>query len=107
MQNIAILTFRHPSEKVNMNTARSVWMGWATLMVAGAGAYYFAKKDINAHRREQELKGLRSTEFLDCKFPSLETIFVPYCPQPCNLGRARQSGNFASEQSILHIRDKY
>jgi hypothetical protein len=50
----------------NMNTARSVWMGWAALMVAGAGAYYFAKRDINAHRREQELKGIRGTEYLEC-----------------------------------------
>jgi len=90
-----------------MNTARSVWVGWATLMVAGAGAYYFAKKDIDAHRREQELKGLRGTEFLDCKLPSLEAIFVPYSLQPCSLGRARQSGKFASERRILHVRDKY
>ena len=49
-----------------MNTARSVWMGWATLMAAGAGAYYFAKKDINSHRKEQELKGLRETEYREC-----------------------------------------
>lgn len=59
-----------------MNTARSVWMGWATLMVAGAGAYYFAKRDIDAHRREQELKGLRGTEFLECKSPTLCSPFL-------------------------------
>ena len=52
-----------------MNTARSVWLGWTTLMVAGAGAYYFAKKDINSYRREQELKGIRGTEYLECTFP--------------------------------------
>lgn len=52
-----------------MNTGKSVWMGWSLLMVAGAGAYYFAKKDINAHRREQELKGLGGNEFLTCKLP--------------------------------------
>ena len=52
-------------------------MGWATLMVAGAGAYYFAKKDINAHRREQELKGLRGTEFLDCKSPPWKQFLSP------------------------------
>ena len=50
-----------------MNTVRSVWLGWGTLMVAGATAYYFAKKDINAHRREQELRGVRGTEFLECE----------------------------------------
>jgi len=48
-----------------MNTVRSVWLGWGTLMVAGGTAYYFAKKDINAYRREQELKGTRGTEFLE------------------------------------------
>src|SRR5579859_7841962 len=53
-----------------MNTVRSVWLGWGTLMVAGATAYYFAKKDINAHRREQELKGQRETEYLECTPPN-------------------------------------
>jgi Domain of unknown function (DUF4748) len=53
-----------------MNSARSVWAGWGTLMAAGAVAYYYAKKDINAHRREQELKGLRGTEFLECTSPN-------------------------------------
>lgn len=61
-----------------MNTARSVWLGWTTLMVAGAGAYYFAKKDINAYRREQELKGIRGTEYLECTFLSLPRLF-PMC----------------------------
>jgi len=90
-----------------MNTARSVWMGWATLMVAGAGAYYLAKKDINAHRREQELKGLRGTEFLDCKSPFPEASSVPSSPQLCKLGCAPQSGNFVSERKVFHVRDKY
>jgi len=48
-----------------MNTAKSVWLGWGTLMVAGGTAYYFAKRDINAYRRDQELKGNRGTEFLE------------------------------------------
>ncbi|KAF2871097.1 hypothetical protein BDV95DRAFT_573281 [Massariosphaeria phaeospora] len=33
-----------------MNTVRSVYYGWATLIVAGGGAYYFAKRSINADR---------------------------------------------------------
>ncbi|KAL4913143.1 hypothetical protein BDW62DRAFT_205867 [Aspergillus aurantiobrunneus] len=33
-----------------MNTIRSTWIGWGTLCVAGGGAYYFAKKSINADR---------------------------------------------------------
>ncbi|KIW18084.1 hypothetical protein PV08_02371 [Exophiala spinifera] len=33
-----------------MNTIRSTWYGWGVLCVAGGGAYYFAKKSINADR---------------------------------------------------------
>ncbi|KAH7135069.1 hypothetical protein B0J11DRAFT_151587 [Dendryphion nanum] len=33
-----------------MNTVKSVYYGWGTLIVAGGGAYYFAKKSINADR---------------------------------------------------------
>ncbi|KXX74150.1 Calcium homeostasis endoplasmic reticulum protein [Madurella mycetomatis] len=33
-----------------MNTVKSFWTGWGALCVAGAGAYYFAKKQINADR---------------------------------------------------------
>ncbi|KAB8234729.1 hypothetical protein ETB97_004044 [Aspergillus alliaceus] len=33
-----------------MNTIRSTWVGWGALCVAGGGAYYFAKKSINADR---------------------------------------------------------
>ncbi|KAF3009655.1 hypothetical protein E8E13_007874 [Curvularia kusanoi] len=33
-----------------MNTVKSVYYGWATLIAAGGGAYYFAKKEINADR---------------------------------------------------------
>lgn len=34
-----------------MNTVRSTWYGWATLCVAGGGAYYFAKREINKDRQ--------------------------------------------------------
>jgi len=33
-----------------MNTIRSTWYGWGMLCVAGGGAYYFAKRSINADR---------------------------------------------------------
>ncbi|TIA23673.1 hypothetical protein D6C81_02837 [Aureobasidium pullulans] len=36
-----------------MNTVRSVGYGWGVLIVAGGGAYYFAKKSINADRAER------------------------------------------------------
>jgi len=34
-----------------MNTVKSFWLGWGSLCVAGGGAYYFAKKSIDADRR--------------------------------------------------------
>jgi len=33
-----------------MNTIKSTWIGWGVLCVAGGGAYYFAKRSINADR---------------------------------------------------------
>ncbi|EHY55178.1 hypothetical protein HRR83_005566 [Exophiala dermatitidis] len=42
-----------------MNTIKSTWYGWGVLCVAGGGAYYFAKKSINADRaarHEEEMK---------------------------------------------------
>lgn len=34
-----------------MNTIRSTWIGWGALCIAGGGAYYFAKQQINADRQ--------------------------------------------------------
>ncbi|KAH7033092.1 uncharacterized protein B0I36DRAFT_361810 [Microdochium trichocladiopsis] len=34
-----------------MNTVKSFWLGWGSLCVAGGGAYYFAKRSINADRQ--------------------------------------------------------
>ncbi|PUU74812.1 hypothetical protein B9Z19DRAFT_998281, partial [Tuber borchii] len=31
-------------------------IGWGSLIIAGGGAYYFAKREINADRREKHLK---------------------------------------------------
>ncbi|KAI1326871.1 hypothetical protein F5Y16DRAFT_373683 [Xylariaceae sp. FL0255] len=36
-----------------MNTIRSFWLGWGSLCVAGGGAYYFAKRSINADRAQR------------------------------------------------------
>ncbi|KAL8738076.1 MAG: hypothetical protein Q9181_001100 [Wetmoreana brouardii] len=68
-----------------MNTIRSTWIGWGTLIVgnlarqcsrsatdpclqAGGGAYYFAKRSINADkqaRHEADMKRRRLTQSLD------------------------------------------
>ncbi|KAF8540246.1 hypothetical protein BDD12DRAFT_880902 [Trichophaea hybrida] len=39
-----------------MNTVKSFWYGWGALIVAGGGAYYFAKKDIDAERRRKHME---------------------------------------------------
>ncbi|ODA79166.1 hypothetical protein RJ55_04758 [Drechmeria coniospora] len=52
-----------------MNTVKSFWLGWGSLCVAGAGAYYFAKKEINADRRakleqaRRKKQDIRSLEY--------------------------------------------
>ncbi|KNE69841.1 hypothetical protein AMAG_20058 [Allomyces macrogynus ATCC 38327] len=42
-----------------MNTPGSVAYGWGVLIVAAGVAYHFAKKDIDAKRREQAALGIR------------------------------------------------
>ncbi|KJK80612.1 hypothetical protein H634G_04851 [Metarhizium anisopliae BRIP 53293] len=52
-----------------MNTVKSFWLGWGSLCVAGAGAYYFAKREINADRQaklqaaRKKREDLRSLEY--------------------------------------------
>ena len=38
------------------------------LIVAGAGAYYYARKDIDARRKDQQYRGARPTEQLTCEY---------------------------------------
>ncbi|KAK0727314.1 hypothetical protein B0T26DRAFT_694039 [Lasiosphaeria miniovina] len=51
-----------------MNTVKSFWLGWGSLCVAGAGAYVFAKRSINADRQsrlEEQRKKKRMVESLE------------------------------------------
>ncbi|KAJ4293642.1 hypothetical protein N0V90_008926 [Kalmusia sp. IMI 367209] len=61
-----------------MNTIKSVYYGWATLIVAGGGAYYFAKRSINADRaRKADLDAQkRLTQY------QLEQAYHQSPPQP-------------------------
>ncbi|KAF2140350.1 uncharacterized protein K452DRAFT_274057 [Aplosporella prunicola CBS 121167] len=45
-----------------MNTIRSTAYGWGVLIVAGGGAYVFAKKQINAERAEKAATDRRRKE---------------------------------------------
>ncbi|KAI1482936.1 hypothetical protein K445DRAFT_211181 [Daldinia sp. EC12] len=48
-----------------MNTVKSFWMGWGSLCLAGAGAYYFAKKSINADRAARLEETRRKKQMID------------------------------------------
>ncbi|KAI1849406.1 hypothetical protein JX265_008560 [Neoarthrinium moseri] len=48
-----------------MNTVRSFWLGWGSLCVAGGGAYYFAKKQINADRAHRLEESRRKRQMID------------------------------------------
>ncbi|KAI9675855.1 MAG: hypothetical protein M1829_003281 [Trizodia sp. TS-e1964] len=48
-----------------MNNVKSFWLGWGSLIVAGGGAYYFAKRSIiadRAERHEAEMRRQRLAE---------------------------------------------
>ncbi|KAI0006927.1 hypothetical protein F4779DRAFT_594269 [Xylariaceae sp. FL0662B] len=48
-----------------MNTVKSFWLGWGTLCAAGAGAYYFAKKGINADRAARMEESRRKKQMIE------------------------------------------
>ncbi|KAI0881119.1 uncharacterized protein GGS22DRAFT_173382 [Annulohypoxylon maeteangense] len=48
-----------------MNTVKSFWMGWGSLCLAGGGAYYFAKKSINADRTARLEESRRKKQMMD------------------------------------------
>ncbi|OTB05219.1 hypothetical protein M426DRAFT_320035 [Hypoxylon sp. CI-4A] len=48
-----------------MNTVKSFWAGWGSLCLAGAGAYYFAKKSINADRAARLEETRRKKQMID------------------------------------------
>ncbi|KAI4242896.1 MAG: hypothetical protein L6R40_003769 [Gallowayella cf. fulva] len=72
-----------------MNTIRSTWYGWGTLIVAGGGAYYFAKRSINAEkkaRHEADMKRRRITQ----------SINESSAPKPAPKQRHRKADHAAS-----------
>ncbi|KAI5924652.1 hypothetical protein F4810DRAFT_662663 [Camillea tinctor] len=48
-----------------MNTARSFWLGWGSLCLAGGGAYVFAKRSINADRAARLEEARRKKQMVD------------------------------------------
>ncbi|KAK6833029.1 hypothetical protein PG990_002163 [Apiospora arundinis] len=48
-----------------MNNVRSFWLGWGSLCVAGGGAYYFAKRDINANRAAKVEEQRRKKQMIE------------------------------------------
>ncbi|WWC70258.1 uncharacterized protein I206_104208 [Kwoniella pini CBS 10737] len=47
-----------------MNTAGSVAYGWGVLIVAAGVSFYYAKKEIDARRKDATLRGNRPLEKL-------------------------------------------
>ncbi|KAK3403537.1 hypothetical protein B0T20DRAFT_401168 [Sordaria brevicollis] len=56
-----------------MNTVKSFWFGWGSLCVGGAAAYYFAKKEIDATRRNQ-LEELRRKKSMNSSLEYSENV---------------------------------
>ncbi|PWY79646.1 hypothetical protein BO70DRAFT_362812 [Aspergillus heteromorphus CBS 117.55] len=74
-----------------MNTIRSTWIGWGTLCVAGGGAYYFAKKSINADRAsrfEAEVKRKAQLAAMEAEHRRLNTPSTPTPSEDPSLKRA-------------------
>ena len=49
----------------DMNTVKSFWVGWGSLCVAGGGAYWFAKRSIDADRRARFEEQRRKKAMVD------------------------------------------
>ncbi|PHH60311.1 hypothetical protein CDD81_1866 [Ophiocordyceps australis] len=45
-----------------MNTVKSFWLGWGSLCFAGAAAYVYAKREINADRKAKLEQSRRRKE---------------------------------------------
>ncbi|OJD17360.1 hypothetical protein AJ78_02545 [Emergomyces pasteurianus Ep9510] len=56
--------FRSKFQDISINGAqiKSTWVGWGSLCIAGGGAYYFAKKSINADRAHRHEEAQRRKE---------------------------------------------
>ncbi|EFW22641.1 hypothetical protein D8B26_006236 [Coccidioides posadasii str. Silveira] len=70
-----------------MNTIRSTWIGWGSLCVAGAGAYYFAKRSINAdrlsrHEAAQRAKQEASKREAEARAPPSTISKPPFAVPP-------------------------
>ncbi|KAI0397062.1 hypothetical protein F5Y17DRAFT_416995 [Xylariaceae sp. FL0594] len=74
-----------------MNTVKSFWAGWGALCVGGAGAYYFAKKSINAdraqrleetYRKKREMEALENTNYKPIQSSSTSSATIPNNDSP-------------------------
>ncbi|KAF1833992.1 hypothetical protein BDW02DRAFT_569524 [Decorospora gaudefroyi] len=76
-----------------MNTIKSVYYGWATLIVAGGGAYIFAKRSINADRatkaEQDRQKRIRIYE-LEHGIQNSGATTTPLNPTAKGIGRGQE-----------------
>ncbi|KAI9722941.1 MAG: hypothetical protein M1812_001390 [Candelaria pacifica] len=92
-----------------MNTVKSFWIGWGSLVIAGGGAYYFAKKSINADRAERHAEDMRRRRMAQ----SLEGRPQPPRPQSDVAGSPSQEASHdpaptrhAPENEHQRVREK-
>jgi len=85
-----------------MNTKASVAYGWGILVAAGGGAYYFAKRSINADRLER-------AETEEKRRQSMQRLQYGNPPPPKKADRHASPGNDAHEGEVSpaagHVED--
>ncbi|EGO61133.1 hypothetical protein NEUTE1DRAFT_115994 [Neurospora tetrasperma FGSC 2508] len=81
-----------------MNTVKSFWLGWGSLCVGGAAAYYFAKKEINASRRNQ-LEELRRKKSMVSSMEQSENLQSQSLSSSATGGSATYNGSPARTDS--------
>ncbi|KAF2744909.1 hypothetical protein M011DRAFT_527977 [Sporormia fimetaria CBS 119925] len=91
-----------------MNTVKSVYYGWGSLIVAGAGAYYFAKKSINedrAMKAEADRKKRQQQYHIESQYRSPVSAQMPM--QSAVAGTpASQNAGHASDADWAQQRDE-
>ncbi|KAF1847857.1 uncharacterized protein K460DRAFT_333294 [Cucurbitaria berberidis CBS 394.84] len=81
-----------------MNTVKSVYYGWGTLIVAGGGAYFFAKRSINADRAAKaEVDRQKRIRLFELE---QSTLYAPPTTTPLNPTSTSNASNSTAPRSV-------
>ncbi|VUC33270.1 unnamed protein product [Clonostachys rosea] len=75
-----------------MNTVKSFWLGWGSLCLGGAGAYVFAKREINRDRQAKE-EARRLKKYQNRTLESVLQDDGPAAARDDNAGSPSQEGS--------------